>query len=99
MADQDLKTAQSSGASQASIFSGFASDIQTMLTDDERRRMIAVAAYYRAEQRGFIVDDWLAAEHEIDLLLKGPSAVLASALSSASTTADTATPPLPAAVK
>ncbi len=37
---------------------------------DERRRMIAEAAYYRAEQRGFSVgsdvDDWLAAEAEID---------------------------------
>lgn len=37
---------------------------------DERRRMIAEAAYYRAAQRGFSngneVDDWLAAEAEID---------------------------------
>ena len=37
---------------------------------DERRRRIAMAAYYRAERRGFApgheVEDWLAAEAEID---------------------------------
>ncbi len=36
----------------------------------ERRRMIAEAAYYRAEHRGFLNgnpdQDWLEAEHEID---------------------------------
>ena len=35
-----------------------------------RRRMIAEAAYYRAERRGFVsgdtVQDWLEAEKEID---------------------------------
>lgn len=38
-----------------------------------RYRMIAEAAYLRAEQRGFSggdpLDDWLTAESEIDLLL------------------------------
>ena len=37
---------------------------------DQKRRMIAEAAYYRAEKRGFAnsdpVQDWLAAEAEID---------------------------------
>jgi Protein of unknown function (DUF2934) len=37
---------------------------------EERYRMIAEAAYYRAEKRGFQcwgpVQDWLAAEKEID---------------------------------
>ena len=41
---------------------------------DKRRRRIAEAAYYRAEQRGFAPgqedDDWTAAEREIDA---GPS--------------------------
>ena len=41
---------------------------------DMRHRMIAEAAYYRAEQRGFAGDDvlrdWLDAEFEIDQLLK-----------------------------
>jgi len=40
------------------------------LSDEERRRMIAEAAYYRAQTRGFgsqqELDDWLAAEKEVD---------------------------------
>ena len=40
--------------------------------DADRYRMIATAAYYRAEQRGFMggdpVQDWLAAEAEISRL-------------------------------
>jgi hypothetical protein len=40
----------------------------------EREAMIAEAAYYRAEARGFEagheLEDWLAAEGEIDLLLE-----------------------------
>lgn len=40
----------------------------------DRERMIAEAAYYRAERRGFApgaeVDDWLAAEAEIEALLR-----------------------------
>ncbi|MDE2259433.1 MAG: DUF2934 domain-containing protein [Betaproteobacteria bacterium] len=39
----------------------------------DRNEMIAVAAYYRAEHRGFAngnsMEDWLAAEAEIDALL------------------------------
>jgi hypothetical protein len=38
----------------------------------DRYQMVAIAAYYRAEHRGFTggnpVDDWLAAETEIDRL-------------------------------
>nr|VFJ56846.1 MAG: Protein of unknown function (DUF2934) [Candidatus Kentron sp. DK]VFJ64999.1 MAG: Protein of unknown function (DUF2934) [Candidatus Kentron sp. DK] len=45
------------------------------ITPEERWNMIAVAAYYRAEQRGFIggspAKDWTAAEEEIDSLLGG----------------------------
>lgn len=44
---------------------------------EQRRSMIARAAYYRAEQRGFApgeeVGDWLAAEAEIDRALGGPT--------------------------
>lgn len=40
------------------------------VTDGERRRRIAEAAYYRAERRGFTPggehDDWLEAEQEVD---------------------------------
>jgi hypothetical protein len=43
---------------------------QTGVTAEERYQLIAKAAYHRAEQRGFIpgaeLDDWLAAEAEID---------------------------------
>jgi hypothetical protein len=42
-------------------------------TQQERRRMIAEAAYHRAQQRGFSagheVSDWLAAEAEVDFAL------------------------------
>ncbi len=42
------------------------------LAGEDRRRLIAEAAYFRAEQRGFIpgyeLEDWLAAELEIDAL-------------------------------
>jgi hypothetical protein len=45
-------------------------DGKTRLSDAERQRMVAEAAYYRALQRGFVaggeLDDWLAAERDID---------------------------------
>jgi Protein of unknown function (DUF2934) len=45
-----------------------------VITADERHRMIAMAAYYRAERRGFQNDDpcadWLEAEAEIDHMLE-----------------------------
>jgi hypothetical protein len=44
-------------------------DAATELSADERRRMIAELAYYRAERRGFAhgdaVADWLEAEQEV----------------------------------
>jgi hypothetical protein len=50
--------------------------VQPRVTPEERRRMVAEAAYFRALDRGFQggdpVDDWLAAEREINRLL--PSA-------------------------
>ncbi len=45
-------------------------NLAARLSADERRSLIAEAAYLRAERRGFAngdeVDDWLAAEAEID---------------------------------
>ncbi|MFP5506291.1 MAG: DUF2934 domain-containing protein [Gammaproteobacteria bacterium] len=45
----------------------------TDVSPEIRQQMIAEAAYLRAERRGFAagdpVDDWLAAEREVDLLL------------------------------
>lgn len=44
------------------------------VTAEERWRMIAEAAYYRAEHRGFVggdmADDWLQASAEIDNMLQ-----------------------------
>jgi hypothetical protein len=44
-----------------------------LIDQDLRRELIAQAAYYRAERRGFQpgneADDWLAAEGEIDAAL------------------------------
>lgn len=44
-----------------------------LVDQDLRRSMIAQAAYYRAERRGFApgseTEDWLAAEREIDAAL------------------------------
>lgn len=48
----------------------------TQVSEDERQRMIAENAYYRAQERGFnggqAIDDWLAAEREVNRQL--PSA-------------------------
>jgi hypothetical protein len=51
---------------------------RTEVSEDMRRGMIAQAAYLRAERRGFTgggreVEDWLAAEAEVDALLKAES--------------------------
>jgi hypothetical protein len=44
------------------------------ISPDARRGMIAEAAYLRAEQRGFVpgyeLEDWIAAESEVDALLE-----------------------------
>jgi hypothetical protein len=51
-----------------------AGNSQTDFSEDERRRMIAKAAYFRAAQRGFApggeLEDWLAAQREVDALLE-----------------------------
>ncbi len=45
------------------------------MTREERWRMVAEAAYHKAEKRGFMpgreVEDWLDAEREIDVLFGG----------------------------
>jgi len=47
------------------------------VTAEARRKLIAESAYLRAERRGFApgreTEDWLAAEAEVDALLKGGS--------------------------
>ena len=45
-----------------------------LVKPEERRQMIALAAYYRAEQRGFVdgdpLQDWLEAEAEVTMRLR-----------------------------
>ena len=52
--------------------------VQEGATATEREQMIAVAAYYRAEQHGFSpgqeMEDWLRAEKEIGALATGTGA-------------------------
>ena len=49
-------------------------DRKSAVAPEERYKMIAAAAYLRAERRGFAsghaLDDWIAAEAEIDVMLK-----------------------------
>ncbi len=49
--------------------------------ETDREEMIAVAAYFRAEHRGFgggdPVEDWLAAEVEIDSMLNSRKSIKA----------------------
>ncbi len=51
-----------------------AAPVRITLTAEARRAMIAEHAYLRAERRGFApgqeAEDWLAAETEVDALLK-----------------------------
>jgi hypothetical protein len=53
--------------------SAAAAPARTKLTPEARRALIAQSAYLRAERRGFApgqeVEDWLAAEAEVDALL------------------------------
>jgi hypothetical protein len=59
-------------APKSTAASGAATGIT--VSEDVRRAMIAQAAYLRAERRGFAqggeVEDWLAAEAEVDALLR-----------------------------
>ena len=45
-------------------------DIRPSPSPEERRRMIAETAYFRAQKRGFVngdpVEDWIAAERQVD---------------------------------
>ena len=46
--------------------------LERICTPSERHAMIARAAYYRSQQRGFArgyeLDDWLAAEHDVNAI-------------------------------
>jgi DUF2934 family protein len=69
---QGRKTATvvKNAASRSKAAQNTPANARTALSEHERRRMVAEAAYYRALRRGFAaggeVDDWLAAEQEIE---------------------------------
>jgi hypothetical protein len=69
-ADTRARSAQPKGTRSAKATSAPRAAVST----DDRRAMIAEAAYLRAERRGFApgheTEDWLAAEVEVDALLK-----------------------------
>ncbi len=50
-----------------------------VISSDERRRLISLAAYYRAQRTGFgktnPVEDWLLAEREIDAMIADGNAI------------------------
>lgn len=49
--------------------------IAPKISSEERRRLISMAAYYRAQRSGFgktnPVEDWLLAEREVDAMIGG----------------------------
>ena len=67
------KTAKKAAAGKKSKSSKITKTVE--ITAEERWRMIAVAAYHKAERQGFAsgqeMDNWLEAEREVDRLLGG----------------------------
>lgn len=61
-------------STSADPVSGAATATAITVSEDARRAMVAQAAYLRAERRGFAPggeeEDWLAAEAEVDALLR-----------------------------
>jgi hypothetical protein len=57
----------------APAYNSAASEGAAFIAPEQRRAMIAEAAYYKAERRGFesgcALNDWFAAESEIDAML------------------------------
>lgn len=71
MAVQTTSSARS--ARKTSVRKQAPAQVGAMIDPERRRALIAEAAYLRAKQRGFMpgheVEDWLAAEAEIDTAL------------------------------
>ena len=72
-APQKKAAPRKSSNSAKAINSAKATNSPVQISAEERWRMIAVAAYHKAERRGFSggheVDDWLQAEREINAIL------------------------------
>ncbi len=69
------KGAEKATASSSRAKGGKQMEAPLNVTPERRLQMIAEAAYFRAEARGFApgreMEDWLAAEAEVDRLLSG----------------------------
>lgn len=78
VSDPLSKGAQRVNSKKSHTLANSAGAIQRIATE-ERHRLIAEAAYYRALKRGFeganSMDDWLAAEAEVDQQLLSLSTV------------------------
>jgi hypothetical protein len=72
-AKSDVKPREAKLKSRTVALASPADSIAPAVSAERRRALIARAAYYRAEKRGFApggeTHDWLQAEHEVDLLL------------------------------
>jgi hypothetical protein len=71
------KTVPTKAAPKKKVSTGAA--VHRQISSDERRRMIAEAAYIRGESMGFLSDeqeDWLFAEAEVDSLLIGVDVIV-----------------------
>jgi Protein of unknown function (DUF2934) len=59
------------------VFDPFRFSKPPRFSSAEREKLIAEAAYWRAEKRGFApgfqLDDWLAAEVQIDIEMRSPA--------------------------
>jgi hypothetical protein len=70
----DMKKADKITPSKAECHTAAGIRADSAVSPEERQNMIAAAAYSKAECRGFTegceLEDWLAAEAEIDQLLK-----------------------------
>jgi len=71
---------RTTSGTQAGASAGATLRAVPMTGADERARMIAEAAYYLSEQRGFApgheVEDWLAAEQQIDTRIEDGRGVI-----------------------
>ncbi len=83
MAGHEMKTEHAMPASKDAPFASLKTPVRAVLTPEKRTQMIQIAAYYRAEHRGFTagseLEDWLAAEREVDVMIAGVPQPAASA--------------------
>ena len=70
---KDAEKAAATMPKSAGVLGAGSESSRTRIAPAERRKLVAQAAYYRAERRGFApggeVQDWLEAEAEIGRLL------------------------------